>query len=466
MTAKTKPSIDPSIQTEEAPYPSATYAWYVVGVLMLVYIFSFIDRQILNLLVDTIRRDLQISDTQVSLLSATSFAIFYTFLGIILGKLADTRSRRSLIAVGFIFWSLMTAGFGIAKNFIQMLLFRIGVGVGEASLSPAAYSLLTDYFPKERRATAISVYSMGIYIGSGLAYLLGGVVVRAVSGQESFNLPLAGEIRSWQVIFFIVGLPGVLFALLMYTVREPQRRGRKIIRTADGTMKVAQVSIREAYAYMLKNKSTFLCHTVGFALLSFSSYGSTQWIPVFYQRNHGWSQAKSGIVYGLIVMIAATAGVFVGGRVADWMAQKGYRDATMRVGLIVSLAWFPFGMLYPILPDSTWATVLLIPAVFLASAPFGVAPAAIQQIMPNEMRGQASAVYLFVVNLIGLGLGPTAVALCTDYIFGRDPLMLRYSLLIVGTLAHIFSTLLLWIGLKPFRDSLDRLKEWMKAQPA
>jgi MFS family permease len=465
VAAETEPATKASPSIEEEPYPRTGYAWYVVGVLTLVYVFSFIDRQILNLLLDTIKRYLEITDTQVSLLGATSFAIFYTFFGILLGKLADTRSRRSLIAGGFVFWSLMTAGFGIAKNFFQMLLFRIGVGVGEASLSPAAYSLITDYFPKERRATAISVYSMGIYIGSGLALVLGGWVIGLVGSRESFDLPIVGETRSWQVIFFIVGLPGVLLALLMYTVREPRRRGLRVVKAADGTMKKAQVSTREAYRYMLENKKTFLCHTIGFALLSFSSYGASVWIPVFYQRVHGWSQAKSGIVYGLIVMIASTLGVVVGGRVADWLSQRGRRDSTMFVGFIVSIAWFPFGMLYPIMPDSTLTTLLLIPAAFLASAPFGVAPAAIQQIMPNEMRGQASAVYLFVVNLIGLGLGPTAVAMTTDYVFQKNAVMVKYSLLIVGTIAHIASTLLLWYGLKPFNQSLDRLKQWTATNP-
>ncbi|HEY7545756.1 MAG TPA: MFS transporter [Blastocatellia bacterium] len=460
MAAETEPVNKPSPSIDEEPYPAPGYAWYVVGVLTLVYVFSFIDRQILNLLVGPIRRDLQISDTEMSLLQGFSFAVFYTFFGILLGKLADTRTRRGLIAIGFVFWSMMTAGCGMAKNFFQMLLFRMGVGVGEASLSPAAYSLITDYFPRERRATAISVYSMGIYIGSGLALVLGGWVIGLVGNRQSFDLPLIGETRSWQVIFFIVGLPGILLALLMYTVREPARRGLRMIRAADGTMKKAHVSMREAYAYMLRNRTTFLCHTIGFALLSFSSYGASAWIPAFYQRVHGWSAARAGIVYGLIIMFASTLGVVAGGRVADWLTERGRRDSTMYVGFIVAVAWFPFGLLYPIVDDANWTTALLVPAAFLASAPFGVAPAAIQQIMPNEMRGQASAVYLFVVNLIGLGLGPTAVAMTTDYVFLKEPVMVKYSLLIVGTLAHIVSAILLWYGLKPFNASLDRLKEW------
>jgi MFS family permease len=446
----------------EEPYPPTGYAWYVVGALTFVYMFSFIDRQILNLLVAPIRRDLGISDTQMSWLMGPAFAFSYILFGILFGRLTDSRSRRTIIAVGFAAWSLFTAGCGLAKTYLQMLLLRVGVGVGEASLSPAAYSLITDYFPPKRRATALSVYGMGIYIGSGLAFIVGGMVAKVAAAQEVWQLPLAGATRPWQVVFFIVGLPGVLLALLMYTVREPLRRGAKMIKAADGTTRVAQVPLSEVLAYLWENKLTFICHNIGFALLSFSSYGSSAWIPTFLQRNHGWSISKSGLVYGLIVGIFGTLGVALGGRFADWMNERGRRDATMRVGLIVSLAWIPTGVLYPLVSDANLAAILIAPTVFLACAPFGVAPAAIQQMTPNNMRGQASAIYLFVINFVGLGIGPSAVAIFTDYVFCGDE-SVRYSLLIVATAAHLIAAALLWAGLKPYRRSLDYLKEWTAA---
>jgi MFS family permease len=449
-------------EEQEDPYPPVGYAWYVVGVLTLVYIFSFIDRQILSLLVRPIRRDLGISDFEMSLLMGFSFALFYTFFGLPLGRLADSRSRRTIIAIGFAIWSIMTAACGLARNFAQMLMLRMGVGIGEAALSPAAYSMITDYFPPRRRATAISVYSMGIYIGSGLAFIVGGLVAGAASVQETWELPLVGATRPWQVVFFIVGLPGVLLALLMYTVREPIRRGIRLIKSAEGKTKVAQVPMSEVFAYIKQNWRTFFCHNVGFALLSFSSYGSSAWIPTFFVRNHGWSEAQAGQVYGWIVAIASTLGIVAGGRMADRMVERGYRDATMRVGLIVALAWLPCGLLYPLVPDDCWAVALLIPSAFLAAAPFGVSAAAIQQMMPNSMRGQASAIYLFFVNLIGLGIGPSAVAAATDWVF-EDDQAVRYSLVSVATFAHLASAALLWSGIKPFRASLDRLKEWNAA---
>ena len=227
-----------------------------------------------------------------------SFAVFYTFFGIPLGRLADSRSRRTIIAAGFAAWSVFTAACGLARNFTQMLLLRMGVGVGEAALSPAAYSLITDYFPKKRLATAISVYSMGIYIGSGLALILGAAVAKIASAQEIWNLPLVGATRPWQVIFFIVGLPGVLLALLLYTVREPSRRGRPA--------GASQIPFREVVKYLWSNRTTFLCHNVGFALISFSNYGASAWVPTFFVRNHGWSAADAGYVYGASIAIFGT----------------------------------------------------------------------------------------------------------------------------------------------------------------
>ena len=206
-------------------YPSSTRAWVTVIILMVAYVLSFIDRQILNLLVAPIRRDLMISDTQMSLLMGLSFALFYTVCGIPLGRMADTRSRRGLIAIGILFWSAATAACGMARLYWQFLLCRIGVGVGEAALSPAAYSLIADSFPAERRATAISVYSMGVYLGSGLAFLFGGLVIKLASAQGDVLLPVFGEVRPWQLIFLALGAAGVLFTLLMLAVKEPARRG-------------------------------------------------------------------------------------------------------------------------------------------------------------------------------------------------------------------------------------------------
>ena len=428
--------------------PSLAYAWLVVAILMLAYVFSFVDRQILSLLVGPIRRDLGISDTQMSLLLGFSFAVFYTLMGIPLGRLADRTSRRGLIAAGLLVWSAMTALCGATKNYAQLFLCRIGVGVGEASLSPAAYSMMADYFPPDRRATAFSVYSMGIYLGSGIAFLLGGLVIGFASAQGVVELPLVGEVRPWQTVFFIIGAAGVVFSLAFFLVREPAR---------GDAANAGVVPFSAVVSHLWRNRRTVLCHNLGFAMISFCSYGSSAWVPSFFIRSYGWEMSKVGLVYGVVVMVFGAAGIVFGGRLADRWLKKGITDAAMRVGICASSSVLAIGGLYLLAPNGELAAAGMIPAVFCLGMPFGAAPAAIQEIVPNQMRGQASAVYLFIVNLIGLGLGPTAVALVTDYVF-HDDHMLRWSILIVGSFANIVAIALLASGLRSYRESHARLR--------
>ena len=428
--------------------PALAYAWFVVAVLMLAYMFSFVDRQILNLLVAPIRRDLGISDTQISLLMGFSFAVFYTICGIPLARIADNSSRRRLIWAGVVVWSFMTALSGTAQRYGQVLLYRIGVGVGEAALSPAAYSMIADYFPAERRATAISVYSMGIYIGSGIAFLVGGLVIQFASAQGVVDLPLIGSTRPWQVVFLILGGAGILFSAVLLLIREPPRHGAAA---------KEQLPLRRVLTYIGQNRRTMLCHNLGFALIALVSYGTGAWVPSFFVRIHHWNLAKVGLVYGLVTMIFGSAGVVFGGRLADRLRRNHVTDGPIRVGLWAAMACIPLGMIYLMVPSGEIAAVMLAPLIFCISMPFGCAPAAIQEIMPNTMRAQASAIYLFSVNLIGLGLGPTAVALVTDYVF-HDDNAVRYSMMIVGSIANLCAIGLLALGLKPYRETLVRLR--------
>ena len=427
---------------------SLTYPWFVVAILMVAYVFSFVDRQILNLLVAPIRRDLGISDTQMSLLMGFSFAIFYTILGIPLGRLADRWSRRGLVAAGVVVWSFMTALCGMAQTYMQLFLFRIGVGVGEATLSPAAYSMIADYFPPERRATAISVYSMGIYLGSGIAFLVGGLVIQFAVAQGAVSLPLVGDVRPWQVVFFVLGGSGILFSFAFLLVREPPR---------EGVLVNGSVPFAEVVAHLWLNRRTVLCHNVGFAMIAFCSYGTAAWVPSFFIRTFGWKAGEVGIIYGLIVMVFGCAGILFGGWLTDRWLKQGKTDAAIRVGILASVVAI-IGGVYLLAGDGTLAAVLMVPAVFALGMPFGAAPAAIVAIVPNQMRGQTAAVYLFIVNLIGLGVGPTAVALVTDYVFAND-LALKWSMLIVGTAANLAAIMLLWAGLKPYRETIARMRK-------
>lgn len=428
-----------------APKKPLGYAWFVVALLTMAHMLSFADRQILNLLVGPIRKDLDISDTQMSLLLGLSFAVFYTVCGIPLARWADSRSRRALISAGAFAWSVATAGCGLAQNYTQMLLARIGVGVGEATLSPAAFSLISDYFPREKRATAISLFVMGVYFGGGMAFLIGGAVINYASTNGPTLLPLVGEIRPWQLVFLMLGGFGVLFSLLLLLIREPKR-------TAE---RAKALPVATVIAQLRSNRRTLLCHHFGFALFSLAGYGSSAWIPSFFIRVHHWTPAEIGLTYGLILAIFGTIGVIVGGRLGDRGHRLGQTDATLRIGMFAALAAIPCSLGF-LLSDQYWVIIgLLALGTFFFSMPFGCAPAGLQEIVPAEMRAQASAIYLFVINMVGLGLGPTAVALATDYIF-KDDLAVGYSLLLVGVVSLSLSALLLWLGQAPFRASYAR----------
>lgn len=446
-----------SHETEQDDYPSPAYAWYVVGVLTLAYIFSFIDRQILALLVGPIRADLGISLTEMSYLMGATFAVFYTLFGIPIGRLADTRSRRMLIGLGIAFWSLMTAGCGLSKRFWQLALMRVGVGVGEATLSPSAYSMIADYFRPELRATAMSIYSMGIYVGSGLAFILGGLVIQFASGQTSFLVPLIGTVRSWQLVFFVVGLPGLLVALLMLTVREPVRRGTR--RTITDASAAPVATFAEVLTYVRDNWATFFCLNLGVAMVTLNAYGSTSWVPQLFILRFKLSPANTGLLFGTLVGTAGTLGIVTGGRLADSWGQRGISDAPVRVAWLSILGWLPFGLAYPLMPNPTLTAIMLVPTLFFGSIPFGVVPAAIQHMMPNAMRAQATAIYLFVINLIGMGLGPTAVAVLTEKVF-QDEKAVNLSLLATGGTAYAVAAILLWLALRHYRSSVEYLARW------
>lgn len=423
-------------------------AWYAVFVLMVAYISSFIDRQILSLLVAPIKRDLALSDTEVSLLMGISFALFYTLLGVPIGRWADRANRRNIIIAGIAVWSLMTALCGVVKNYGQFFLARVGVGVGEATLTPAAYSMLADYFPREKLATAISVYAAGIYIGSGVAVLIGAWLVSMGGDVRTITLPLIGEIYTWQMLFFYIGLPGLLISLLMLTVREPARRG--LFTQADGTVK--HLSLAEAFGFIRQKQAAFLSVTIGYTFLAMVAYASSAWVPTFFVRTYGWKISEAGAAYGLIVAIFSTTGIILGGRYADLLTRRGVSDGRLRIGLY-SAGMVALSAFFPVVNNPTLAVALLPIPCFFVAFPYGASSAAIQDIMPNQARALASAVFLFFINIIGLGFGPTAVALLTDYAF-QDESAIRYSIAMVMLLGGLVSLGCYSWGLGPYRRAV------------
>lgn len=401
---------------QPAPQPATLHrAWSVVFILMLAYISSFIDRQILSLLVGPIKRDMHLTDTEVSLLMGLSFALFYTLLGVPIGRWADRDNRRNIIIWGISVWSLMTALCGIVKSYSQFFAVRIGVGVGEAALSPAAYSMLSDYFPKEKLATAISVYSAGVYLGSGLAVLIGAALVGMGGGPATLTLPVVGTVFSWQILFFYIGLPGLAVALLIRTIREPARRNL----LTDAAGQTTSLSIRDVFGLIGQKRRAFFGVTLGITFVSLVAYATTAWIPTLFVRRFGWTTGQIGLQYGLLITVFSTAGIVLGGRLADHFTRRGYSDGKLRVGLIAAAGLLLSSGICLIETPAVVVGLLAAPC-FLVAFPLGASSAAIQEIMPNQARAMASAVYLLVLNLIALGFGPTFVALLTDYVFHNE----------------------------------------------
>lgn len=433
------------------------YAWYVVFVLTLAYTCSFIDRQILTLLIEPIRRDLHVTDTQVSLLGGLAFSIFYTTLGMPLARLADQTHRRNLMAIGVAFWTAMTSACGLARSFWTLFMARVGVGVGEAALSPAAFSLLSDYFPPQRLARAISVYSTGVYFGAGLALMIGGQVIRAVSHAPSQVLPIVGEIYPWQLTFFVVGALGLPVVAMMFTIREPLRRGMAAKNaTADTADKPS--SWPALRAFIRANARTVTCHISAFTLYGMAIGSYLFWSPSLMIRTHGWTPARAGLTVGALMFVLGTAGVSFGGWVADRMALSGRRDAMLRAAWLGMLCGLPFIIATPLLDDERLATISLGIAIFFLAFPQGLPSAALQVVTPNPLRAQMTSIYFFIGNLIANGIGPTIPALLTDYVF-HDPAALRYAIVIVGGITVPLSLAVLSFGLPAYRDSVQRAEE-------
>jgi MFS family permease len=420
---------------------------------MLAQVVSFVDRQVITLLVQPIRSDLDISDTQMSLLMGFAFAIFYVTMGVPIARMSDRRSRRVIISAGIFLWSIATAVCGLARNFWQLFTARIAVGVGEATLTPAAYSMIADYFPKEKLGRAVGLYATGVYFGAGLALILGGAAIRLITEAGPVEVPYIGTLVPWQLTFIVVSLPGLLIVLLMMlTVREPARRG--VIETHE-----AGVPIRDVVRFMWINRGTFGSIFLGYAAGGMAFYGFLFWVPEYIRRSYGWDISDAGLLFGTQLAILGTAGTFVGGWFCDWLTSRGYRDAALRALAGFFLIAMPFMALTPLMPTMAHAIPMLSIAVFTLSLQQALSPVAIQLITPNQMRAQVVAVFFVISVFCAIAFGAASVAVVTDYVF-QDESKLGSSLSIVSAVTMSIAALSLWSGIRPYGKSLDRATEW------
>jgi len=393
----------------ERPWPSAFFGWAWVVLLFIVFACSFIDRQILSLMVDPIRADLNISDTQFGLLHGLSFALLYCSAGIPVGYLVDHRRRGRIIAGGLFFWSVMTAVCGLSSHYWQLFLARMGVGIGEATLSPSSYSLLADCFPPQKLARALSVFISGAGMGAGLAMLAGGFVIDYVQRMPPTILPLVGELRSWQAVFLLVGLPGIPLAIIVALFREPERRDR-----AAGSAVASWADFR---AFLRRRARLIFGLTFGAGFGSAISIAVLSWLPAFLMRAHGQSSLEVGITLGIVTVIGITGGLLAGALLAERLAARGTAHAELKV-----MAWAlsATGVAAALVAaagsvPAAYAAITLL--LLFTNMPFGIAAAGLQGYTPGALRGRMSAVYLLLQNAFGMVLGSLIPALLNDTLF-------------------------------------------------
>ncbi len=382
-----------SEETSNNPDVSNQYRNYVLAMLTLVYIFNFIDRQLVVILQESIKKELHLSDGQLGMLSGFSFAIFYVTLGIPIARIADKRSRRNTVAVSLGLWSLMTACSGAARNFFQLLLARIGVGVGEAGGSPPAHAMISDYFPPEKRSTALSIYSAGIYFGILIGFLMGGYL---------------DQHMGWRTAFFVVGIPGVIFSLLFYTtVKEPRRGATDTNAPAPATHSLGEV------VKVLYSSKTFVFLAIAAALNVFCIYGLLNWAPPFLKRLHGMKSAEIGALLGLIYGIGGAIGSFAGGVLTDYFGKQN-KSLYLKIPAYAIIIGIPCAVGALFLPDKFLSLACLGLCGSLQSVYLGPALATAHSLVPASMRALTSAVFFLVINLVGLGCGPWVVGIVSD----------------------------------------------------
>ncbi len=421
-----------------APEFSPGYANYVLGVLFLAYVVNFIDRQILAILLEPIKEELQVSDTAMGFLTGTAFALFYATAGIPIARWADGWVRRTIIALGLAVWSGFTAASGLARNFTQMAIARVGVGVGEAALSPPAHSLLADYFPPERRATALGIYSMGIHVGILFGLTVGGML------EEAFG---------WRQAFFVVGLPGLVLALVVrFTVREPTRGGTEQRATASD--EASEVPSAGEVLRFLWARRSFRHLAFATGLTAFAGYAFATWGPTFLRRVHDMSGSEAGTSLGMAIGISGAIGSVLAGVVADRLGRRDVRWY-LWVPSLAALGPLPFMLFFYFHADPTLGLVVLFPGLLLGAMYQGPVFSVVQTMSPLRMRSVASAILLFIINMIGLALGPQAVGLLNDTVFAsHGELAIRYSMASVGVVMGVWGLVHFLLAARSLEEDL------------
>ena len=429
----------------DEPWPNRTFAFYALAVLLIAYIVAFIDRIIMAMLVGPIRADLGLNDTAIALANGVAFTVFYSLMGLPFGRMVDRVSRKGVIAAGVAIWSLFAAASGLARNFLTLFACRMGVGVGEAALTPGAYSVIADYFPPRVRGRAISIYTLGASLGSGLAYFLGGLLIQFASQKEAIAVPLLGDVAPWRFVFIAMGLPGLVVAVLVLTIKDPPRRSDpEHAASSDGA---------SFTRFLRENRRIVATYLFGYGLMVLPFSALLFWGPAFMARHHHMTPAEIGVAYGLIFLGPGIAGQFAGAALSDWRYGRGVADAHFQTGFICALALVPVALFATTTDSASVSIVAQGLLVFFVCGAVGHQAAVGTLLAPNALRGQLAALYILMQNLLSQILSNVAVAVATDTVL-RDSGRIGIAMAVVGVFGGASGAGILSLGLKPLRTAL------------
>lgn len=426
--------------SDTAAYPTRLTAWWMVGIFCIAGFVSYVDRMILSVLVDPLQQELGIGDAQLSLLQGAAFAIVYVFAGLPLGFLADRKTRRTIVIIGSAIWSLGTLLCGLAEGFWLLFSARILVGIGEAALAPAAASMISDSFPPSQRGTALGIFMMGMVVGGPGSVGIGGGLLSAAQAGQFVHWPLIGELSDWRIVLVLVGLAGLLVPFLIFTVSEPRRQER-----------VGAADFASVVGYVNSHRILIGSLLIGVALLSVGDYGLYSWVPSTLSRNFAWTPDRIGGFFSAITAVTGIAGAILGGVLSDAAARRFGEPSRFTVAMIAALIGAAAAAM--VAGSQPWMVLTGLGLWTLASSIGAIGGiAALQQIVPNEMRGIAMSLIAFCNTLLGLGCGPTVVASVTEFGFGR-PEAVGLAIALVVAPAALFSLALFWVARRTQRNA-------------
>ena len=436
------------LDSEKINYPSRRVGYSAVAVMTLAQVFAFIDRQIPAMLVEPIKQDFNLNDSQIALLGGAAFSIFYAIMALPIGYAVDRYKRVNVLGTGIFVWSLMTTLAGLANSFGRLFGARIGVAVGEAVMAPVSVSLVSDYFPKNKQGKPMGVITAGVYLGIGATLIGGGYLIDYLTDIGGITIPGIGYFKPWQATFLLVGIPGILISIAAFMLHEPKRLG---LSKMQDNLKPINI-----FSHLKTNKTTLFPMFGGLIFMALIFYSFTFWAPSMMVRTYGLSLTEVGFTLGIITIIASILGTISSGTVVDYLRSRGHSDAPIRTGMYACIFATPAICLAPIVDSLflTWALIGIYLFFISSFAPIGLL--AVSGISGNEVKGQMAAVHAFLMMAFGLSLGPQITAFFTDFVL-MDESKLGYAMALTGALVLPVAAIFFKISSSSYQKAYEEL---------